>query len=103
MSSNNETRKKSARKTNNSQSAGMTSNTPIVMASVTQGTPQTVTVPEVDIDTRQTSETALGASSSGQVIEPLQIPEEEEEQELRSDYGSGAVDFRELTDLGSPY
>jgi len=107
MSNNNKTRKKTRHKTNNSQSAGMTSgmsNTPIVVSSVVQGTPQIGILPEVDNDDiRQASKTVLGTSSSGQVVEPLQNPEEEEEEELRSDHGSGMVEFEELTELGSPY
>ena len=107
MSSNNEGTKKVGRKTNNSQSAGMTSSTsnaPIVASSVPQNTPQVRNLPEPeDDDTRQTPETFLSASSGGQVVEPFKDPEELENEESRSDHNLGMGDFEELTEMGSPY
>ena len=45
----------------------------------------------------------LGVSSGRQVIEPFQNPEKQKEDDLRSGYGLGLVDFGELGKLGSPY
>ena len=107
MPNNNETKKRISHKTNNSQSAGMTngaSNTPIVVPSVPQGMPQTSILPETENDNAgPTFKAVLGVSSGGQVIEPFQNHEEQKEDDLRSGYGLGLVDFGELGKLGSPY
>ena len=103
---NNNDAKKIGRKTNNSQSAGMTSgtsSTPVVTSSVPQSTPQTRALPEIDNDDTTKSETVQGASSGEQVIGPLQNPEDLDEDNLGSDYNSSLRDFGELTPLGIPY
>ena len=107
MPNNNETSKRTSRKTNNSQSAGMTggmSGAPVVVPSVPQGTPLVGILPEMEIDdTKRITEGLLGTPSGGPVIEPFQDPEDQEEDDLRSEHDLGIKEFEELTELGIPY
>lgn len=107
MPNNNENTKKARRKTNNSQSAGMssgTSNVPVATLSVPQGAPPTDAFPEaVYNDMRRKSESILDAPSGEQVVEPFEDPGEQEEGDSRSDYSLGLGEFGELTELGNPY
>ena len=103
MPNNNEVSKKLGRRTNNSQSAGM-SNAPSITPLTPQGAPQTINQPEAENDdARRTSETVLGTSNSRQVIESFQDPREQEEDDLRSDVSLGFGNFEELMELGVPY
>ena len=45
----------------------------------------------------------LNAPSSSQDVEPFGSIEEREEEDSRSEYSLALGDFRELTELGSPY
>ena len=99
MPNNNEGAKKIRCKTNNSQSAGMTSGTgsmPVVTLSVPQSTPQTKALPEIDNDNIMKSETVQGTSSSKQVIAPFQDPKDLDKDNLGSDYNPSLRDFGEL-------
>ena len=104
MPNNNDGTKKIGRRTNNSQSAGMTggtSNTPNTRSPIPQEVLPTSTLPEMENDEmRPISE---NAPSGGQGVEPFKDPADQEEDDLRSDYSLGLVEFGELTELGVPY
>ncbi|EDR10742.1 uncharacterized protein LACBIDRAFT_324609 [Laccaria bicolor S238N-H82] len=104
MANNNEGTRKTGRKTNNSQSAGMaggTSTTPGITSSTSQVVPPTNTLPEAENDeARPISESA---PSGGQHVESFEGPADQEEDDIRSDYSLGLVEFGELTELGGPY
>ena len=106
MSNNNEGTKKFGHKTNNSQSAGMTSGTgsaSITMVSVPQGAIETKVLPEADNQDLTKSETVQGASGNESVTGPLQDLEGGEEDNLGSDVNPNLREFGELTQLGTPY
>lgn len=107
MSNNNETTKKAGRKTNNSQSAGMTSNTggtPSITPLIPQGAPRMFNEPEIgNVEIARNSESVPGASNDEQVTQLLQELEEQEKDDSRSDISLGFGNFEELTELGSPY
>ena len=93
---------RTGRKTNNSQSAGMTSSTsnaPSVIPSVPLEVPLSSIFPEMEHPTNF----VLGASSGELVDESFREPAEQEEDDIRSDYSLGLVEFGELTELGVPY
>ena len=104
MPNNNDGTKKIGRRTNNSQSAGMTSgtsNTPGMKSPIPQEVLPTNTLPEMENDEmRPISE---NAPSGEQGAEPFEDPADQEEDDLRSDYSLGLVEFGELTELGTPY
>lgn len=99
--------KKAGCKTNNTQSAGMSSGAsgiPVITSSIPQGAPQTDAFPAVeDNNARQITEDVLNAPSGGQSTGTLGDPEGQEEEDSRSDYNLSLGDFGELTELGTPY
>ena len=107
MPNNSETTKKHARKTNNSQSAGMTgaaSNAPSFTPPVSQEAPQTSIFPDtVSEDARRVSEVVQGAPSSRQAKDPFVDPGEQEEEDSRSESNLDLTEFGELTKLSLPY
>ena len=107
MPNSTETTKKAGHKTNNSQPAGMSSGAssiPVIALSIPQGMPQTDAFLEAEDDNaRQITEDILNPPSGGQSAAGLGDPEGKEEEDSRSEYSLALGDFRELTELGSPY